>query len=76
MKTRILILSLIAFALTGCETGDVSRSDVPVGWKAFVSDGNFITFVIPVTMEDGTKCVITKPNGTGGGGISCDWSAR
>jgi outer membrane lipoprotein SlyB len=74
-KTR-LIFAAIALALTGCGTGDVPHDEVPVGWKAVQSSGNFITYVIPVTMDDGTKCVITKTNGSGGGGIACDWRAK
>jgi hypothetical protein len=76
MTAHLTIAALSLVALVGCGTGYVPRGEFPVGWKAVQSSGNFITYVIPVAMDDGTKCVITKTNGSGGGGITCDWRTK
>jgi hypothetical protein len=47
---------------------------MPNGWKSFVAPGNRITYAVPVTMDDGTKCVIVIGNDPGRG-VSCDWSS-
>ena len=46
--------------------------DTQNGWQAFSTYGN-ITVIVPVTMSDGTRCVVATGNGSGKS-ISCDWS--
>lgn len=47
------------------------------GQKVFVTPADtrttpYRTYVIPVVMDDGTKCVVVAGGG-GGTGISCEW---
>ena len=69
MKYLFLVL-----LLAGCmaEIGGREAENLPASWKSFVTPGNYITYLIPATMDDGTRCVVLTSNG-GRGGISCDW---
>lgn len=74
---RPLIALLLACAASGCApTGDAPPDYVPPkGWQAFVTPGNTYTYVIPVKLEDGTRCVLVAGNsGTSGRAITCDWT--
>lgn len=73
MKYLFLVL-----LLAGCENGDFEKighreaENLPSSWKSYVSPGNHIVYLIPTTMNDGTRCVVLTSNGSRGG-ISCDW---
>ena len=69
MKYLFLVL-----LLAGCtdQIGSREAENLPASWKSFVTPGNYITYLIPATMDDGTRCVVLTSNGNRGG-ISCDW---
>ena len=71
MKYLFLVL-----LLAGCgdfdTIGNREAENLPTSWKSFVTPGNQITYLIPATMDDGTRCVVYTSNGHRGG-ISCDW---
>ena len=75
--TRLLIVC--ALLLAGC--GDFAKigiresENLPASWKSFVTPGNTIVYLIPATMDDGTKCVVLTSNGSRGG-ISCNWENK
>lgn len=63
---------VICLLLAGCSSGKVETDGLPDGWQAFSTYGN-ITVIVPVTMSDGTRCVVATGIATGKS-ISCDWS--
>jgi hypothetical protein len=67
------LVSLICVVLAGCSVGETTDREIPKGWRAFETGAGRVTFLIPVTMEDGTKCVVVSGN-SAGYGITCDWS--
>lgn len=69
---RVVVVALV-LACAGCSVGERTDNETPKGWRTFVAGGNNVTHVVPVTMEDGTRCVVTFGNGAGRG-VSCDWS--
>lgn len=72
MKYLFLVL-----LLAGCmdQIGNREAENLPASWKSYVTPGNDITYLIPTTMDDGTRCVVLTSNG-GRGGISCDWGKK
>ena len=70
---KITLLALAIVFLAGCANGDRTDLETPKNWKVFSTSGNYISYVIPVTMDDGTKCVIVTANNAGRG-ISCNWT--
>lgn len=68
------VVAALALACAGCSVGERTDAGTPKGWRTFVAAGNHFTHVVPVTMEDGTRCVVTFGNGDGRG-VSCDWSS-
>jgi hypothetical protein len=71
---RRAVVAALVLACAGCSVGERTDAETPKGWKSFVAPGNRITYAVPVTMDDGTKCVIVIGNGPGRG-VSCDWSS-
>ena len=71
---RRAVVAALALACAGCSVGERTDAGAPKGWRTFVAAGNHFTHVVPVTMEDGTRCVVTFGNGDGRG-VSCDWSS-
>lgn len=65
---------LLLAVLAGCDAkvGAGLRYEYPKDWRIITSPSNNKTYVVPVTMEDGTKCVVVTANGSGSG-ITCDW---
>lgn len=70
---RRAVVAALVLACAGCSVGERTDAETPKGWRTFVAGGNHFTHVVPVTMEDGTRCVVTFGNGAGRG-VSCDWS--
>jgi len=68
-----VVVAVLLVACAGCSGGERTDTESQNGWRTFVAGGNHITHVVPVTMDDGTKCVVTFGNGAGRG-VSCDWS--
>jgi len=56
----------------GCSEGERMNAETPKGGRTFVAAGNHVTHVVPVTLEDGTRCVVTFGNSSGRG-VSCEW---
>lgn len=50
---RRAVVAALAFACAGCSVGERTNTETPKGWRAFVAGGNHVTYVAPVTMEDG-----------------------
>ena len=71
---RRAVVAALVLACAGCSVGERTDAETPKGWRTFVAGGNHVTHVVPVTMEDGTRCVVTFGNGAGRG-VSCDWSS-
>jgi hypothetical protein len=71
---RAVVAALVLAACAGCSVGERTDAETPNGWRTFVAAGNYVTHVVPVTMDDGTRCVVTFGNGAGRG-VSCDWSS-
>jgi hypothetical protein len=71
--TLRLFVVCVAFMLAGCERSIASDSDggFPAGTKRITAPGNYITWVVPLTMDDGTRCIVTVKNGSGGSDLSC-----
>lgn len=66
-------LILPAVFVCGCSYGPTKTADEwPAGTKRFVGGGNHIHDIVPVTMEDGTRCVVVVKN-SAGTAISCNW---
>jgi len=74
MKYLFLVLLLV-----GCNgldrNGERQAENLPSTWRSFVTVGNNIVYLIPATMDDGTRCVVLTSNGNRGG-ISCDWGKK
>jgi hypothetical protein len=66
------VIAALAVVCAGCGASQSTDADTPKGWRTFVAAGNHVTHVVPVTMEDGTRCVVTFGNGAGRG-VSCEW---
>jgi len=74
---RLCILA-IALTLTGCTDykGEM-KEEVSNGGKEvitpekYITPGNKITYVFPVTV-DGVRCMVATAN-SGGRSITCDW---
>jgi hypothetical protein len=82
MIARNVSLLLAGFLLITISTiaacskaGEHSLDNVPAEWKSIVSPGNTWSFVVPVTLDDGTRCVVLTSNGNRGG-ITCDWGKK
>lgn len=76
-SVRPLVALLLACAASGCAPPGNAPPDYvpPKGWQAFVTPSNTYTYVIPVKLEDGTRCVLVAGNsGTSGRSITCDWA--
>lgn len=73
MVGRAVVAALL-LTCVGCSVGERTDAETPKGWRTFVAAGNYVTHVVPVTMEDGTRCVVTFGNGSGRG-VSCEWPA-
>ena len=72
-RVRRAVVAALVLACAGCSVGERTDAKTPKGWRTFV-DGGHVTHVVPVTMDDGTRCVVTFGNGAGRG-VSCDWSS-
>ncbi len=59
-----------AFVCAACEVKTEERP-IPKDWRLLVEPYGAKAYVAPVTMEDGTKCVVVV--GSSGRGISCNW---
>ena len=71
MKYLFLVL-LLASCGDFEKIGNRKAENLPSSWKSYITPGNHITYLIPTTMDDGTRCVVLTSNGSRGG-ISCDW---
>ena len=71
--TALLLACLTAAACT--PAGEASKAvERPPGWQVFTTPGATYTYLIPVTLEDGTRCVVVAGNaGASGRAIACDW---
>jgi len=67
-------VAALVLACAGCSVEQREAGAAPKGWKSFVAPGNVMTYVAPVTMDDGTRCVVTFGN-SAGSGVSCDYSS-
>ncbi len=73
MKYCLVICLLLAGCSKRGDMNDKLESDrLPEGWQMFITNGS-ISVIVPVTMSDGTRCVVLSGN-SAGKGISCDWS--
>lgn len=72
---RGAFLACVAVASVGCTVGQRDSDAIPKGWKSYVAPGNNVTYVLPVQMDDGTRCVVVIGNNAGRG-VSCDWKAE
>ena len=63
---------LVVVQLAGCTVGEEKTEETPRGWKRFVAPGNYVTYVFPTVLEDGTRCAVAIGN-SHGRAISCDW---
>jgi hypothetical protein len=72
MKRYILLAAVL---LAGCSKGmsNDTGEGFPPGTKRLLAPGNRVTWIVPVTMDDGTRCIATVSNGTGGGHVACNW---
>ena len=68
MKKYLLIVC--ALVLAGCSVKEHTEEALPTGWKLFETKGTF-TYIYPVNMDDGTKCVVVST--ARGAGVSCNW---
>jgi hypothetical protein len=60
------ILSVCALALlASCARKPLAKDSI---------DERIWSNVVPVTLKDGTRCVVAETNGGGGVAIDCDWS--
>lgn len=70
-------LILAAAVLAGCQPvgqSKVAQDDpFPAGTQKFVAPGNYIAWVIPITMDRGERCVLVVKNSQGTA-IDCDFS--
>ena len=69
---RRAVVAALVLACAGCSVGKRTNAETPQGWRTFVAGGGHVTHVVSVTMEDGTRCVVTFGNGAGRG-VSCEW---
>lgn len=73
-KTKLALLigaSLLTAVLAG---GCTKAAPAPKGWQVFTTPGGTYTYLIPTTLEDGTRCVVVAGNsGYSGRGVTCDW---
>ena len=76
-KPALLIgASLLTAVLAGGCTKGAQAPDAGAakGWQVFTTPGENYTYVIPTTLEDGTRCVVVAGNaGYSGRGVTCDW---
>lgn len=74
MSNLLIGAFLLAAALAGCSEAKVTpKTDgYPKDWIVIISPGNFAAYVVPVTLNDGTKCVVVTANSSGRG-ITCNW---
>lgn len=73
MKAALIVA---AIALAGCQpVGRAKETDpsFPAGTQKFVAPGNYIAWVVPITLEGGERCVLVVKNGQGTA-IDCDFS--
>lgn len=74
MSGAVLLLVLL---LAGCTSAGFSESETtPKGWRVITAPGGNYSYVVPVTMEDGTRCIVLSSNSSGRGGITCDWGKK
>jgi hypothetical protein len=75
--SKKLFLAALSVALVGCgPAGETTTDDMPEDWRAFRTSGGYISYVVPVTMADGTRCIVLSSNSSGRGGITCDWGKK
>ena len=73
---RPLAMLLACLGAAACTPAGEATSAVerPPGWQVFTTPGGTYTYLIPVTLEDGTRCVMVAGNaGASGRAITCDW---
>ncbi len=71
----VFLLITILMVAACSKAGEHSLDNVPTGWKSIVSPGNAWTYVVPVTLDDGTRCIVLTSN-SNRGGITCDWGKK
>lgn len=74
MQTRFLIAAL-ALSCAACSVEQKRDGDIPSDWRVYVAPGNHVTYVMPVTMNDGTRCVLVIGN-SAGRAVSCEWERK
>lgn len=67
---QLMLVAVFCFIVTLLLLPDERKP--PEGTVVLTMPGNNKAFVSPVTMPDGTKCVVVTANGAGRG-ISCNW---
>jgi hypothetical protein len=76
-KMTKLFSIICVLLLSACSAGEKpdaqSAKDWPQGTKIYVAPGANYKYVIPIKMDDGTRCILVANNSSGGGAISCDW---
>jgi hypothetical protein len=65
---------LLLILLGGCDIGRQDNETTPKGWQRYAVFG-YVTYVVPVTLEDGTRCVAVVGSNAGRG-ITCDWGRK
>jgi hypothetical protein len=75
--SKKLLLAALSMALVGCgSSGETTAVELPKDWRAFHTSGGYVSYVFPVTMADGTRCIVLSSNSSGRGGITCDWGKK
>ena len=72
-----LILLTTVLLIAGCTpTGFYESETTPKGWRVITTPGNNFSYIVPVVMDDGTRCIVLSSNSSGRGGITCDWGKK
>lgn len=67
---KLAAVAALLLASAGCSDGE--RTETHKGWRSFVAAGGYTTHIVPVTLDDGTRCVVAFGN-SAGRAVSCGW---
>ncbi|MFM2134465.1 MAG: hypothetical protein RL156_1746 [Bacteroidota bacterium] len=73
--TNKIFLMLCVAALAGCGESRPPRIP-PDDWIKLESDVSLTTYVAPIKMPDGTRCLVVLVSGYANRAISCDWEDK
>ncbi|MEY4720056.1 MAG: hypothetical protein RL563_2674 [Pseudomonadota bacterium] len=75
MNLKKLLAMLCVTALAGC--GESRPPRIPSDdWIEIKSDVSLTTYIAPIKMPDGTRCLVVLVRGYADRAISCDWKER